>query len=189
MSPRLVALVPSLALALACDRHPVSPAVSQGPPVARVEQQQLDGTGIVLNSITGVSLPLIGQVGEVVVDQAVITNLVVESVVGAVVGLEAEGVLQVTGGVLGTDVVTQDFITTVAVTSSGPGQCDVVTIDLGQIRIDALVASVEVPAATVAARGSGAVGSLLCVLGELLTGLVGGIPGVGGLIDAINNRM
>ena len=64
----------------------------------------------------------------------------------------------------------------------------VITIDLGQISIDALAASVDVPAATLTAKGSGAVGSLLCNLGNLLSGVTGTISsGVGGLVNALNN--
>jgi hypothetical protein len=125
-----------------------------------------------------------------VIDQAVITNFaLVENTVGQIVGLEATGVLQLTGGVLGSNVVTEDFTTVVSVTSSGPGQCDLVTVDLGPIGIDALgVASVDVPAASVVGRGSGAVGSLLCNLGQALSGLVGGVTsGVQGLVNALNN--
>ena len=49
--------------------------------------------------------------------------------VGQIVGVQADGVLQLTAGLLGSNVVTQDFSTTVSVTSSGPGQCNLVTID------------------------------------------------------------
>lgn len=151
--------------------------------------REVKGTGLELDSITGLSVPLIGSLGDVVIDQAVITNFaLVEDAVGAIIGLEAEGVLQLTGGVLGTDVVTEDFTTLVSVTSSGPGKCDLITIDLGEISVDALgLASVDVPAATLTGRGSGAVGSLLCNLGNLLGGLTGG--GVGGLVNAINNQI
>src|SRR2546430_7895536 len=49
---------------------------------------------------------------------------------------------------------TENFTTTASVTSSGPGQCNLVTIDLGQISIGApLGASVNVPAATLTAKG------------------------------------
>ena len=87
--------------------------------------------------MTGLSLPLIGRVGSVTVDQAVITNVeLIENAFGAIVGLQVDGVLQLTGGVLGSDVVTQDFTTTARVTGSGPAQCDVVTIDLGGIGVE-----------------------------------------------------
>jgi hypothetical protein len=154
------------------------------------QQAAPPGSGLVLDSLTGLSVPLIGHVGDVTINQAVITNFaLVENTVGQIVGLEANGVLQLTGGVLGTDVVTENFDTTVNVTSSGPGKCDVITIDLGQINVDALgVASVDVPAATLTARGSGALGSLLCNLGSVLSGLTGGGAGAaGGLVNAINN--
>jgi hypothetical protein len=52
--------------------------------------------------------------------------------------------------------------------------------------------TVDVPAASLTGRGSGAVGSLLCVLGQLLSGLLGGgvgSPGAEGVVNAINNRI
>ena len=128
--------------------------------------------------------------GTVDIDQAVITNFaVIESTVGQIVGVQADGVLQLTAGLLGSNVVTQDFSTTVSVTSSGPGQCNLVTIDLGPLNIDALgIATIDVPAATLTGKGSGAVGSLLCNLGNLLSGVTGTISsGVGGLVNALNN--
>ncbi|HWC74407.1 MAG TPA: hypothetical protein VG454_10770, partial [Gemmatimonadales bacterium] len=132
-------------------------------------------------------LPLIGQLGDVTINQAEITNFaVVENTVGQIVGLEANGVLQLTDGLLGSQVVSKDFNTTVSVTSSGPGQCNLITIDLGQISIDALVASVDVPAATLTAKGSGAVGSLLCNLGQALQGLTSAVPS---LVSAINGQI
>jgi hypothetical protein len=95
--------------------------------------------------------------------------------------------------VLGTDVITEDFLTIVSITSSGPGQCSLITIDLGPVNIDALgLAGVDIPAATLTGRGSGAIGSLLCNLGRLLGGL-GGLLGGGGapaaLVDNFNRRI
>ncbi|TMB03474.1 MAG: hypothetical protein E6J64_14720 [Deltaproteobacteria bacterium] len=183
-------IVPTLALALAvgaCGGYP-----SGKPLDASTQKQAAKGTGLVLDSVTGISLPLIGKLGDVNIDQAVITNFaLVETTVGQIVGLEVDGVLQLTGGVLGTDVITENFTTTASVTSSGPGQCNLVTIDLGQISIGApLGASVKVPAATLTAKGSGAVGSLLCNLGNLLGGLTSGTgapAGAGGIVNALNN--
>lgn len=93
---------------------------------------------------------------------------------GTIVGLEAEGILQLSGGVLGTETVTEDFHTIVGIASTGFGRCDLVSVDLGPIDIDALdpVLTVDVPTTDVTVRGSGAVGSLLCNLGQLL-----GAPG------------
>lgn len=179
----------------ACAEQPASPvAVPLAEPAAQHEgasarkQARPPGSGLVLDSVTGLSLPLIGQLGDVVIDQAVITNFaLIENAVGAIVGVEATGVLQLTGGVLGTDVVTEDFTTVVSVTSSGPGRCQVLAIDLGPITIDALVASVDVPVASVDVRASGAVGVLLCTLASLLEGLGGAIPGAAGVVEGINN--
>ena len=182
-------IVPTLALALAVGACGGDPS---GKPLdASTQKQAAKGTGLVLDSVTGISLPLIGKLGDVNINQAVITNFaLVETTVGQIVGLEVDGVLQLTGGVLGTDVITENFTTTASVTSSGPGQCNLVTIDLGQISVDALVASVDVPAATLTAKGSGAVGSLLCNLGNLLGGLTSGTgapAGAGGIVNALNN--
>jgi hypothetical protein len=188
MKMKLAALVLVLGLG-ACGDNATGPERMAGDrPVF-----QREGTGLVLTSITGLAVPLIGSLGDVVIDQAVITNFaLVETTVGTIVGLEAEGVLQLTGGVLGTNVITEDFNTLVTVTSSGPGKCDLITIDLGPIGINALgLASVDVPAASLTGRGSGAVGSLLCNIGNLLSSLLGGGSGSGlrGLVNALNNQI
>jgi hypothetical protein len=150
-----------------------APAVPQeAPPVAQVQQAQ--GTGLILDSLTGLTVPLLGlPIGNVaIVQQVLLTNLIlVEDVVGNIVGLEAEGVLRLTGGVLGTRVIEENFRTEARIASSGPGQCQVLTIDLGPISVDILsgvVASVDLPEATVDVRGSGLLGVLLCALGQLL---------------------
>lgn len=156
-------------------------------------QQQPVGTGLVLESLTGLSVPIVGEVGEITIDQAVITELaLVEDLTGAIIGLEATGTLVASGGVLGDEVVTEDFTTTVGFASSGPGRCDVVGIDLGPIALDAAfgLVEVDVPEAAVATRGSGALGSLLCNVGSLVdpvTGILG--SGVRGLVNAINNLL
>ena len=164
---------------------PVSPKLSVPEQVAFARRP---GTGLALENLTGVTVPILGiPLGDVIIDQAIITDLkVIEDLAGNIVGLQAEGVLQLTGGVLGTTVLTQDFLTVVGITSDGPGQCDVVSINLGPIDVTRLdpLARVDVPAATVTARGSGAVGSLLCNLGALLN-----IPGraIRGIVQALNN--
>jgi hypothetical protein len=188
MKNRMTVLVVPLVLSLfGCAENPVSPnpLLSLEEPAASAK-----GTGLTLNSLTGLSVPLIGSLGDVVIDQAVITNFaLVEDAVGAIIGIEATGVLQLTGGVLGTDVITEDFTTLVSVTSSGPGQCDLITIDLGPIGIDALgLVSVDVPAASLTGKGSGAVGSLLCNLGSILGGLTGG-GAIGGILNGLNNQI
>jgi hypothetical protein len=159
--------------------------------VAQVQQAQ--GTGLILDSLTGLRVPLLGvDLGNVVVKQVILTELfLVEDVVGNIVGLEAEGVLQLTGGVLGTTVLTENFRTEARIASSGPGQCRVITIDLAPISVDILsgvVASVDLPAATVQVRGSGALGLLLCALGQLLEPPIQDVvvPVLHALIEAIN---
>ncbi|HXG97684.1 MAG TPA: hypothetical protein VNJ06_11310 [Gemmatimonadales bacterium] len=174
--------VPALALAVvlaACGEPPLTSGSPAGPLLPQIQ----DGSGLVLHSLTGLSLPLIGHVGDVNVDQAIITHIdLVENTVGQIVGLRANGVLQLTGGVLGTDVVTEDFATEVAVTPSDP-QCQVLSINLGPITIDALAASVDVPAASVEVDASGAVGQLLCQL----TSLLGSGASTSQVQDAVNS--
>jgi hypothetical protein len=68
-----------------------------------------------------------------------------------------------------------------------------VSIDLGSIGINALnLASLDLPTATITGKGSGAIGSLLCNLGNLLSGLVSGgtgSPGAQGVVNALNNQI
>ena len=50
------------------------------------------GTGLVLNSLTNVSVPLIGSLGSVNIDLAVVSNFaLVENTVGGIIGIEATG--------------------------------------------------------------------------------------------------
>ena len=176
----------------ACTEAPVAPdatartAALGGPQLAKAP----DGTGLVVDNATGVDLPLIGRVGTVNIDQAIITELVlVEDLAGNIIGVNANGVLQLSGGVLGSDIVTQDFTTDVLVASSGKGQCDIVNIDLGPVAIDALgrTVFVDVPQGSVTPRASGALGPLLCNLGSLLNAPIGQVTsGVRGIVNAIN---
>ena len=174
----------------ACTDAPTAPQARLHPPSASAQKPER-GTGLVLQSLTGLTLPLIGTLGDITIDQVNITHLViVEDVVGNIVGLQAEGVIQgVAVGVFGTQVVSEDFLTEVHVASSGPGQCKVLTVDLGPVALDALgtAVSVEVPQADVTPRASGALGPLLCGLGQALQPLVGGVTAaVRGLVTAIN---
>jgi hypothetical protein len=186
-----LAIAVTVALGLgACADSPVAPNAATRQADSQIQAAKVEGTGLVLNSVTGLTLPLIGQVGDVVIDQVNVTRLVlVEDVVGNIVGVQAEGVIKLTGGVLGTDVVTEDFLTQVDVASSGPGQCDVVSLDLGPIALDLPLglASVDVPAAQVTPRASGALGPLLCNLGSLLDGPLDQVTSaVRAIINAIN---
>lgn len=186
MKSRMAVFALPLAIGLAaCSDDPVSPEPEPGAALAEhavaqaqaalvgAQQQQRPGSGLELESVTGLTLPLLGlELGDVVVDQAVITNFeIVETVAGAIVGLQAEGVLELTGGVLGTDVVTEEFRTDVTITRSGPGRCRVIGMDLGPIALESGLlagASVNVPEASVTTRSAGLAGLLLCLAGRLL---------------------
>jgi hypothetical protein len=189
MKRGVATLAVSLALGIsACTDPPAAPDV---PEVARLapQAQRVDGTGLVLESLTDVSLPIVGSVDRLVIDQVVINDLMlVEDLTGAIIGLEVTGTVNGVVGVLGTPVVDQKFTSSFGITSSGPGQCDLVTIDLGPLNIDALdIVTGDVDPVELTGRGSGAVGSLLCNLGQALSGVVGGVTrGVQGLVNAIN---
>src|SRR6267143_3605751 len=115
-----IALTFTLALS-ACSENPVGPGTTSvstsgsGPAFAK----SVTGTGLVLDNVTGLSLPLIGHIGDVTINQAVITQLgVVQDLAGNIIGVDANRVLQLTGGVLGTDVLTPDFTTDALILSS-----------------------------------------------------------------------
>jgi hypothetical protein len=174
----------------ACADRPTQPQSRLRPPEINAQRPQR-GTGLVLESLTGLALPLIGSLGNIVIDQVNLTHInLVEDVVGNIVGLEAEGNIQgLAVSALGTTVVNENFLTQVHIASSGPGQCDVVTVDLGPIALDALgtAVSVDLPVADVTPRASGALGPLLCGLGQALQPLVSGVTAaVRGLVAAIN---
>jgi hypothetical protein len=189
MKRRMATITMSLALGLAaCGESTLAPEAdaATGP---MLQAQPVKGTGLILNSLTGVSLPILGQIGEVDIDQAIITDLMlVEDIAGTIIGLEVSGIINGTLTATGVPIVEEEFTSSVGITSSGPGQCELVTIDLGPLRIDGLsLVTLDVPEANLTGRGSGAVGSLLCNLGQALSGIVGGVTrGVQGLVNAIN---
>jgi hypothetical protein len=168
------------AMLLALSAPAVNVAAAQGRP---------RGSGLVIDNLTGISLPLVGDVGDIIIDQAVITELtLVEDVVGQIIGLEVTGTLTGTLSATGVPIVDEQFTSTLAITSSGPGQCEVVVVDLGPITLDQLgLVTVDVPEADVTAKGTGAVGSLLCNLARALAGVIGGATrGVQGIVNALN---
>ena len=168
------------------------------PEIARPDAPSLQaarkGSGLALDIVPDVTLPL-GLGGSITIDQAVLTNFaVVENTVGQVVGLRVTGTLtgtavDVLGGAVGLDA--QPFVADLNVTSSGPGQCSVVTLDLSNLNVDALGLVTGTVPANVNVKGSGAVGSLLCNLGQSLAGVGGALGGQSatGLVNAINNQL
>ena len=137
MDRRMASITMSLALGLAaCGEPTLAPETdaSTGP---RLQAQPVNGTGLILNSLTGVSIPILGQIGEVLIDQAIITDLMlIEDLAGTIIGLEVNGIINGTLTATGVPIVEEEFTSSVGITSSGPGQCDLVTIDLGPLRID-----------------------------------------------------
>src|SRR5438445_13355593 len=98
----------TIALALgACSETPVGPGTTSvstlqsGPAFAK----SVTGTGLVLDNVTGLSLPLSGYVGDVTMNQAIITQLgVVQDCAGNVIGIDATAGVEVAVRVVGRDV-------------------------------------------------------------------------------------
>lgn len=192
MRSRIYLLTLPFALAVAgCADEPVAPEAftREAPALARAK-----GTGLDIDIEPNVTLPL-GLGGPITIDQLVITNFaLVENTVGQIIGLEVTGNLTGTtvdavGGLVAVDAV--PFTATASVTSSGPGQCNLVTIDLQNIDINGLgLVTGHVPV-NLTAKGSGAIGSLLCNLGQALAAIGSGLSGRGaqGLVNAINNQI
>jgi hypothetical protein len=194
---RLLNLAASAALVIlgvtACNENITSPrALSPGELLHAAAPK---GSGLTLNIVPNVTLPL-GLGGSVTINQAVISNFaLVENTVGAIIGLQATGTLSgtavdVLGNTIGVNA--NPFTADVAVTSSGPGQCSLVTLDLSSLNINGLGLVTATLPANVSVKGSGAVGSLLCNLGSLLSGLTSGLSGgsgAQGVVNAINNQI
>ena len=111
-STRKVTGVLALAICLsACSDAPIGPDATAQAANGRPQPGKVsDGTGLVIDNATGVDLPLIGEIGTVNIDQAVITELVlVEGIVGNIIGVNARGVLQLSGGALGSEIVSQEL--------------------------------------------------------------------------------
>jgi hypothetical protein len=187
-------LVVPLGLVVACSEAPVAPRTVQ-PASVLLQQAPPKGTGIAVDIVPNVTLPL-GLGGSVTIDQAVISNFaLVENTVGQIVGLQVTGDLSGTainavGGLVGVNA--QPFTANVSVTSSGPGQCDLVTLTLSNLNLSVLGLVTGTLPVNVTGKGSGAVGSLLCNLGQALSGIgsvLGGGSGAQGLVNALNNQI
>lgn len=135
-----------------------------------------NGTGLALENVLG-GLPVIGDVQ--------ITEVVITEFSTFAGGLQASGTI--TGASVSVPglTLTDDFTADVLVSSSGGGQCGIVTLDLGPIDSDVLgLVEVDLPVASVEARGAGAAGVLLCALGSVIDGVAD--AAVGGLVSALN---
>jgi hypothetical protein len=188
MRKRLAHVLP-LALGIAaCGEEPLAPERIAVPEAPSMQAER--GVGIALDDLTVVTVPLVGEVDRLDIDQVVINEIILGEVVGGVVGLEVIGTVTGTLEVAGTDVVNEQFTSTLSVTP-GAGGCSIANVDLGPLDIGALgLVTLDVPAAQVEGRGSGAVGTLLCTLSSLVNGVVGGATrGVQGVVNAINRRI
>ena len=71
-------------------------------------------------------------------------------------------------------------------------QCTLATVSLSNPNLSILGLVTGTLPVNVTAKGSGAVGSLLCNLGQALSGIgsaVGGTNGAQGLVNALNNQI
>jgi len=193
---RVATLVALVAIG-ACNENPSAPSPSPSERVTPAPSMQsgIGGTGISVNIVPTVTLPL-GLGGTININQAVITNFaLVENTVGQIIGLDVTGTLSGTevtalGGVVGVNA--NPFTAEASITSSGPGQCNLVSLDLSGLNLNVLgLVTGSVPL-NITAKGSGAVGSLLCNLGNALSGLASGgtgSAGAQGLVNALNNQI
>jgi hypothetical protein len=178
---------------VACSEAPVAPRTVQ-PGSVRLQQAPPKGTGLSVDIVPTVTLPL-GLGGSITIDQAVITNFaLVENTVGQIIGLQVTGDLSGTavdalGNLVGVNA--QPFTANVNVTSSGPGQCSLVTLSLSSLNLNALGLVTGTLPISITGKGSGAVGSLLCNLGQALSGIGSALGGSGasGLVNALNNQI
>src|SRR4051812_12787932 len=113
----LLALPVALAF-VGCGESSVAPRAAQ--PGNLVLQQARKGSGLAVDIVPNVTLPL-GLGGSITIDQAAITNFaLVENTVGQIVGLEVTGTLSGTAatvaGLVGVNA--EPFTATAAVTSS-----------------------------------------------------------------------
>ncbi len=191
MKRRVAVLALPLALGMgACSDNPVAPKRMAIPGGALMQANRPTGTGLVIESLTGVGLPIVGTVDELVIDQAVINNIVLENVIAGVIGLTVTGTINGVVEATGVEVVDQDFTTTLTITpGSGGGGCKAVMVDLGPIDIDVLgLAQVNADPVSADAFASGAAGSLICALGNVVSGVVGGATrAVQAILKTINN--
>src|SRR6266850_7050982 len=159
----------------ACSENPSAPSVQAIPSPSM--QSAIGGTGIKVDIVPNVTLPL-GLGGTITINQAVITNFaLVENTVGQIVGLDVTGNLSgtavnVLGGVVGVNV--DPFTAEASITSSGPGQCSLLTLDLSSLNLNVLGLVTGTLPVNITATGSGVVGSLLCDLANALSGLASG---------------
>ena len=176
MNRRLVVLPLSFALGIgACGDNPVAPEGRAIPDAPLMHAENRNGTGLVVESLTGVGLPIFGTLDELVIDQAVINNIVLENVVGGVIGLRVTGTVSGVIEATGAEIVDEQFTSTLTITPSGGGGCSAVNVDLGPLNISALgLVTADVPTVSANAFASGAAGSLICALGNVVSGVVGG---------------
>ena len=177
----------------ACSESPVAPRIAR-PGSVMLQQGSEKGTGLTVDIVPNVTLPL-GLGGSITIDQAVLTHFaLVENTVGPIIGLEVTGDLSGTavdalGNAVGVNV--QPFTADLNITSSGPGQCNLVTLDLSNLNLSVLGLVTGTLPINVTGKGSGAVGSLLCNLGQALSGIGSALGGSGaqGLVNALNNQI
>jgi hypothetical protein len=138
MKCRQLSVLAALVVAGACGENPSAPSPRAIP---NPSMQGIGGTGIKVDIVPKLTLPL-GLGGTITINQAVITNFaLVENTVGQIVGLDVTGTLSgtavnVLGGIIAVNV--DPFTAEASITSSGSGGCNLVTLDLSSLNVNAL---------------------------------------------------
>jgi hypothetical protein len=173
----LLALGATVSLSLlACQDASTSPRSISADATPLAQQAPTSGTGLVIDNVTGTTLPLIGN--GVFHGELVITRL----------ALNAVGGLVVTGTIIGRigavgQTINQSFTTNLLLSSTGGTTCSAVTINLAPINVSVAgqLVAIDVTKGGVTVGAQGPVGNLLCALTSALN------SGVGSVVSAVLN--
>jgi hypothetical protein len=181
MRERVAFMLPLVLGLAACAENPVAPqrpAISEAPLLQQGGRPQR-GTGLALENILD-GLPLVGTFQ--------VTQVVITEFSNPLAGLQVQGTIS--GFELSAPgiTITDEFTADVLISSSSSGRCSLVTIDLGPLNTDLLaLVGVDLKEASLSGQGSGALGPLLCNLGQAVNAVAGGA--VRGLVNALNRLL
>jgi hypothetical protein len=170
----LLALGATVSL-LACNDASTSPSSLRADASPLAQQSPPRGTGLVIDNVTGTTIPLIGN--GVFRGELVITQLALNPVGGLVVN----GTLIGRIGAIG-QTINQSFTTDLLLLSTGSGNtCSAVTINLAPINVNVAgqLVAIDITKGGVTVGAQGPLGSLLCALTSALN------SGVGSVVSAV----
>jgi hypothetical protein len=173
----LLALGATVSLSLlACQDASTSPKSISADMTPLTQQAPQRGTGLVIDNVTGTTLPLIGN--GVFHGELVITSLALNAVGGLVVNGTIIGKIGAVG-----QTINQSFTTDLLLSSTGGTTCSAVTINLAPINVNIAgqLVAIDVTKGGVTVGAQGPVGNLLCALTSALN------SGVGSVVSAVLN--